>query len=117
MDVYSFLEEAIRRQVRRYLAGDMSLNEFSDWFVGETWDVERTSPEETQQLVYKIDNALIRYSEDLINLGELRDIFGSCIEEEFTETFSSSLSEQIDRTNDFYPVQSPSCSGSEVVLV
>lgn len=117
MKVYFFLEEEIRRQIRRYLVGDISLDDFSDWFVGKMWDVEQTSPEETQQLVYKIDNALIRYSEGLITLSELRYFLSCFVDEETTEMYSNSVTVKVNHSNDFYQVPSPSRSRSEVAYV
>ena len=66
------LETTIRRHLVRYLAGQMSLDDFTDWFVGATWNIEKKEDAETKQLVYSIELALAEASSGLLSLDELR---------------------------------------------
>jgi hypothetical protein len=69
------LETTIRRHLVRYLAGQMSLDDFTDWLVGATWNIEKRGDAETKQLVYSIELALAEASSGLLTLDELRTEF------------------------------------------
>ena len=40
LDMSYSLEYTIRERLATYLAGQMSLSEFEDWFFAETWDID-----------------------------------------------------------------------------
>jgi len=49
------------------------LEQFTTWFVAETWNVETEAGQNTTHYAHKIDNLLIRHSEDFIRTFELKD--------------------------------------------
>lgn len=51
----------IRAALSRYLAGSMSLEEFEDWFIPATWDIERSGIGGAQ-LAAEVRSALFRVS-------------------------------------------------------
>jgi hypothetical protein len=66
------LETTIRRHLVNYLAGNSSLDEFTDWLVGATWNIEHAESTEARNLAYSIDLALAEASSGLLTLDELR---------------------------------------------
>ena len=68
------LEDAIREQLRRYVAGEMSLQAFDIWFVRATADVDRTGPPEAIDLTYEIFLRLAEYSNGDWTEAELKDM-------------------------------------------
>jgi hypothetical protein len=66
------LETTIRRYLVDYLADDTSLNDFTDWFIGATWNIEKEGTAEAKELAYAIDLALAEASSGLLALDELR---------------------------------------------
>jgi hypothetical protein len=66
------LEAAIRHQLGSYLSDRMSLDEFTAWLVGTTWNIDPTSEPEASQLAYAIDLALAEHTSGLLTLEELR---------------------------------------------
>ncbi len=65
-------ESAIRHQLRAYLSDDMSLDEFTAWLVGASWNIENVGDVGAIQLAYAIELALAEYSSGLLTLDELR---------------------------------------------
>ena len=66
------LEAAIRHQLGSYLSDRMSLDEFTAWLVGTTWNIESMGEPEASQLVYAIELALAEHTSGLLTLEELR---------------------------------------------
>lgn len=66
------LEAAIRHQLVSYLSDRMSLDEFTAWLVGATWNIESMSEPEASQLAYAIELALAEHTSGLLTLEELR---------------------------------------------
>lgn len=64
------LADATRTELARYLRGEQSLDEFGDWFVPTTWDVEKERDPALAEFVYEIMLRLAEYSN------------GDCSEEE-----------------------------------
>lgn len=58
--------------VRQWLAGGISLREFEDWFVPETWNVHSSGDSELESLVDEIELNLSEYSDHVLNADELR---------------------------------------------
>lgn len=48
------LDEQIRVQLSRLLAGKMTLRAFDDWFVPATWDVHLTGNWAAEELAFRI---------------------------------------------------------------
>ena len=72
MDQSLDLESTMREHLESYLAGKETLGELTHWFVGATWDIEHDASEETRDLAYSVDLALIEASSGLLTLDELR---------------------------------------------
>ena len=66
------LETAIRRHLVSYLAGDATLDVFTDWLVGASWNIENKGDPDAAQLAYSIELALAEASSGLRSLDELR---------------------------------------------
>ncbi len=65
-------ESAIRHQLRAYLSDDMSLDEFTAWLVGASWNIENVGDVAASQLAYAIELALAEHTSGLLTLDELR---------------------------------------------
>ena len=65
-------ESAIRCQLGAYLSDAMSLDEFTAWLVGASWNIEQTGDIGASQLAYAIELALAEHSSGLLTLEELR---------------------------------------------
>lgn len=58
MDAKPPIDVQIRTNLARYLAGEMTLDEFEDWFVPATWDIERRDNPAAESLTAAILLAL-----------------------------------------------------------
>jgi hypothetical protein len=65
-------ESAIRHQLGAYLSDAMSLDAFTAWLVGASWNIEKTRDVGASQLAYAIELALAEHSSGLLRLDELR---------------------------------------------
>jgi hypothetical protein len=65
-------ESAIRHQLGAYLSDAMSLDEFTAWLVGASWNIEQTGDVGASQLAYAIELALAEHSSGLLTLDELQ---------------------------------------------
>jgi hypothetical protein len=75
--VMKSLETTIRDQLVSYLTGDLSLDEFTAWLVGATWNIENVGEAGASQLAYAIELALAEHSSGLLSQDELRrDLLG-----------------------------------------
>lgn len=63
----------IHDHLARYLAEEMSLSEFWDWFMPQTWDVGHDVDQATAGTAYDIQLLLFEFSDDLWTEDELRD--------------------------------------------
>jgi hypothetical protein len=66
------LEAAIRHQLASFLSDRMSLDEFTAWLVGSTWNIDPVSEPEASQLAYAIELALAEHTSELVTLEGLR---------------------------------------------
>ena len=66
------LEQDLREHLAEYLAERTTLDEFKDWLVGATWDIDETGDETVTELVYEIKLALAEESSGFISERELR---------------------------------------------
>jgi hypothetical protein len=54
----------IRRKLAKCVAGQMTLPEFKDWFVGATWGVDASGDTDAISLTYEVWHALAEYDVD-----------------------------------------------------
>jgi hypothetical protein len=66
------LEKAIRRHLERYLAGNLTLNEFQDWFVHATWDMEATASPEAILFARDVELVFAESTSGYLTPDELR---------------------------------------------
>ena len=78
----SELREVIERKAQDYLNGNLSFNNFLDWVISETWDINKNSDlEDAEELSNKIDALYIQYSEDHITKDEFKSELKTLIKE------------------------------------
>ena len=56
------MDEEIKAMLARYLRDEISLREFSRWFVPATWDLDRANNRLARELAADIDLRLAEYS-------------------------------------------------------
>jgi hypothetical protein len=64
---------AIREQVTSFLSGNLTLPQFQEWLVANTWDVEEHGDAHATDVTYEIKLALAEHSRGDISGDELRD--------------------------------------------
>ena len=74
------LDFNIRERLAEYLAGEISLHEFEDWFFPETWDVDQLNDLALTNLVYGIKLRLAEFSHGDWTEKELRNLLKPFIE-------------------------------------
>ncbi|MDO8434966.1 MAG: hypothetical protein Q7S58_21415 [Candidatus Binatus sp.] len=57
-------ESQIRERLLAYLVRDITLNDFEDWLVSQSWDMHLDSDDAAQSLVGAIELRLAEYSDD-----------------------------------------------------
>jgi hypothetical protein len=62
----------IRDQVAKLLFGEISLQEFEDWFVPATWDAHKAGDAEAENLTDEIDMSLSEYTSRQLSPEQLR---------------------------------------------
>ena len=67
------LEKAIHDHLESYFSGEMSLDEFKDWFVGATWNIEGRAAPEAIELAYAVELALAEASGGYLTTDELQE--------------------------------------------
>lgn len=90
MKITSTLSEEIKKRVRLYLSGETTFDEFFDWFLVETWDIEETGLREAEKLSHEITGLYAEYSEGLITKEEFKSHLGSLVEESEEKVVSNS---------------------------
>ena len=60
-------ESQIRERLFAYLIRDITLNDFEDWLVSQSWNMHLDSDDAAQQLVGAIELRLAEYSDDHLN--------------------------------------------------
>ena len=78
------LTARIEAQLDAYLAGRIQLAAFEEWFVAQTWTVEKSADQAAADLAHEIELRLAEFSNDHWSEDELR--------ERLTELVSSRLS-------------------------
>lgn len=66
------LNALIRDHLGDYVAGKTSLREFDEWFIPETWDVDRSGDQPLIDLTYEIILRLAEYSNGDCSETELK---------------------------------------------
>jgi len=64
--------EEIRARLGGYLDGLVSLDDFEDWFLSDTWNSHLHSDEETMRMVHRIEGNLLDFSAGAITESSLR---------------------------------------------
>lgn len=67
------LDEEIREQLSRFLAGDIDLRAFRDWFVPFAWNIEKRANAGTAEVVHQIDLVLSEFEHGDWSEAEMRD--------------------------------------------
>ena len=62
----------LRQHLTEYLHDDVPLDDFKDWLVGATWDIDETGDPAAIELTYDIKLALAEHSGGRISENELR---------------------------------------------
>ncbi|MBV9282276.1 MAG: hypothetical protein JOZ41_19515 [Chloroflexi bacterium] len=70
------LDQEIRAQVRRYVAQQIRLDEFTEWFLPVMWRAEESGDQTVADLASKIDLRLIEHSNGDWTEAELRELLG-----------------------------------------
>lgn len=68
------LDDDIRIRLARYVRGEWSLDEFGDWFVPTTWDVDQSPDAGLKDLVYDILLRVAEYSNGDCREDELKHL-------------------------------------------
>jgi hypothetical protein len=66
-------QSEIRREISRYLRGDISLDRFEDWLVQHSWNMQLDSDEAAQKLAASVELRLAEHSSGHLNESELRE--------------------------------------------
>lgn len=74
------LEFNIHEKLAEYLAGEITLCEFEDWFFPETWDIDQTDNTALINLVYGIKLSLAEFSNGDWTEAELRSMLRPLLE-------------------------------------
>jgi hypothetical protein len=58
----SSLYLTVQEQLRRFVAGELTLDAFRDWFTPATWDVDNASADDARELCYEIEHRLAEFT-------------------------------------------------------
>jgi hypothetical protein len=75
-----FLDNEIREKLANYLVGKISLEEFEDWFVSASWNVDQSKNQLAINMVYEIELWLSEYSDDFRSEDELKELLRPLVE-------------------------------------
>lgn len=67
----SALETSIRQHLTRQLSGELTLAEFTDWFVSASWGVDSQADPGASHLTYAIELALAERTGNVLTADEL----------------------------------------------
>src|ERR1700694_4454681 len=79
-DMQHSLEFEIRDRLLAYLAGEISLHDFEDWFFPKTWEVDKLGDPALLDLVYEIKLDWAEFSNGDWSEKELRSMLKSLAE-------------------------------------
>ena len=63
----------IRNQIASYLSNEIDLDQFEDWFVQNTWNVQKWGDPYLQDLVFAVESELSEYSGSNLSEASLRN--------------------------------------------
>jgi hypothetical protein len=72
----------IRREISRYLRGDISLDRFEDWLVQHSWNMQLDSEEAAQKLAAAVELRLAEHSSGHLDESDLREQLRSFINQD-----------------------------------
>ena len=76
----------VLRQIECLLAHKISLEEFEDWLVRSSWNMQRDSDGKAQDLVWKIELSLAEYSSGHLDSKDLRAELRNLVSESSEKT-------------------------------
>ncbi len=92
-------ESQIRNRLFAYLSRQITLNDFEDWLVVQSWNMHQDSDEKAQAIVGAIELRLAEYSDDhLTDEGLDRELAGLFVESEIVWLGNAQPTETIVRT-------------------
>jgi hypothetical protein len=74
------LDNDIRENLASYLLGKISLEDFEDWFVSASWNVDKSGNQIAINMVYEIELWLSEYSDGFRNENELKMLLRPLVE-------------------------------------
>lgn len=80
-------EADIYEALVRFLAGEISLDDFEDWFVQQSWNMDLDSDESAQQLASAIELKLAEYSNGHLSNNELSSFFREISKSHFVRIY------------------------------
>ena len=66
-------DQDIRNQIASYLLSEIDLDQFEDWFVQNTWNVQKWGDPYLQDLVFAVESELSEYSGSNLSEASLRN--------------------------------------------
>ena len=73
------LDLEIREKLAEYLVNQISLDQFQQWIVPATWDIEESNNSLASDLAHEIQLRLAEFSENHWTEGELRRLFSPLV--------------------------------------
>jgi hypothetical protein len=68
----SSLYLTIQEQLRRFVAGELTLDAFRDWFTPTTWSIDNANTDDARELSYEIEHRLAEFTNGDWDEQELR---------------------------------------------
>jgi hypothetical protein len=87
-------ESQIREQLFAYLIRDVTLNDFEDWLVSQSWNMHLDSSDAAQQLVGAIELRLAEYSDDHLNDSGLERELAGLLAPSIVASFQDEVPDQ-----------------------
>ncbi len=90
------LEQDIRDHVGLYLNSFLDVDQFEDWCVATTWNVEQSGTEGATDLTFRIESALAEFTSGLTTENELRHTLAPILQVQWASPFEV-LDHQVER--------------------
>lgn len=74
------LDNEIRDKLASYLLGEVSLDDFEDWFVSASWNVNQSKNQAAINMVYETELYLSEFSDAFRSEDELKNLLRSIVE-------------------------------------
>ena len=74
------LTDEIRHHLARYLDGEISLDQFRDWFVPVLWTVEDANDTVAERLAYEIEALHAEYAQEHWSREEFHNLLRNVVE-------------------------------------